>query len=64
MLYSPAEALTKLAKDESWAVRYYVAGNPNTPAQILLDMAETEASTGVLKALRNNPNYSGNNQAE
>ena len=47
-----------LTEDKSWKVRAGVAENPNTSARILFDMARIETEEDVLKAIKNNPNYS------
>jgi len=48
------EALLKLAADENHGVRYYAAGNPNTPVETLLKLAadeDDEVSSAAIASL-------------
>ena len=50
------EILEKLADDEDANVRYYVAENPKTPADILKKLAREDEESGVRQAVAYNPN--------
>ena len=41
-LFTPVKIIEKLAKNDSWYVRYGVAENPRTPIEILKKFAEDE----------------------
>ena len=41
---TPAEALSELAKDADWYVRYAVAHNASTPAEVLAALAKDDDS--------------------
>jgi hypothetical protein len=51
------EQLTKLANDENWSVRYYVAKHPNCPISILEKLAN-DKNWEVRYFAKQNPNYS------
>ena len=49
------EVLRKLSDDSEWWVRYWVAGNENTPADVLLDLA-SDRQWQVVQAVAGNRN--------
>jgi hypothetical protein len=47
--------LNKLSKDKSQSIRWYVAGNPNTPPETLIQLAK-DSYSGIRVSVAGNPN--------
>ena len=50
------KVLIKSSKDDDWAICYYLARNPNTPVNVLIELSNSEDGTISWYAKQNRKN--------